>query len=94
MFEVTGAALSRLSKKLCVKKAEEDETFRFVRKKGGWKLSLDRAHPDDKAFRCAGKDVLVLDPAVTKAMDALILDVRSTEKGERLKLRRTRPKDA
>lgn len=94
MLEVTGAALNRLSKKLAQKKADDGETFRFIKNKGGWKLSVDRAQPGDKAFLYAGREVLVLDPVVTKAMARHRLDVHNTERGERLKLQRTMSREA
>lgn len=56
--------------------------------RAGWKLRLDRVRPDDTAYDQDGRDVLIVDAAVGKAMASRILDVISTEAGARLKLRR------
>ncbi len=65
--------------------------LRFTRRAGGWRLSLDRTRPNDTAFTHEGRNVLLLDAAVAKAMAALTLDVSGTEIGARLKLRRITP---
>ena len=88
MFTVTAGALDRLSRKLARKKPTQGVALRFKRTAGGWRLRLDRARPDDTAFTHEGRNVLLLDAAVAKAMAALTLDVSGTEMGARLKLRR------
>lgn len=90
MLTVTPAARDRLSEKLIDKKAKDDQAFRFTQRKGGFRLRLGRAQRDDTAFTHEGRTVLLLDEAVTKAMVALALDVRGTESGTKLKLRRVR----
>jgi hypothetical protein len=88
MFTVTAAALDRLSRKLAGKKADDDEAFRFTRRTGGWRLRLDCARPADTAFPHDGRSMLLLDTAVSQAMTNMTLDVRSTDSGPRLRLRR------
>ena len=88
MLTVTAAARDRLLTKLGCKKAADDVALRFTRRKGGWRLRLDRAGPDDTAFTHEGRDVLLLDEAVSKAMTMMTLDVSSTETGPKLTLRR------
>ena len=88
MLTVTPAALDRLSRKLIRKKAAQDLAMRVTRRESGWKLRLDRARPDDTAFAHEGKNVLLLDDAVSHAMANMALDVSDTEAGPRLRLRR------
>jgi len=88
MFKVTAAALDRLQRKLTGKKAKDDEAFRFTPRTGGWKLRLDRARPADTEFTHDGRSVLLIDGAVSQAMTDMTLDVKSTDSGPRLKLRR------
>ena len=85
MFRVTAAALDGLSRKLAGKNANDDEAMRFTR---GWRLRLDQVRPDDMAFTHEGRNVLLLDAVMAKAMAALTLDVCSVETGARLELRR------
>ncbi len=92
MFRVTTAALNRLSSKLAGKKASLDEAFRFTRRSGGWRLRLDRPRSEDMEFTNDGRRVLLLDAAASQAMTNKMLDVRSTESGPRLRLRK-RPGD-
>ena len=94
MLTVTAGALDRLSKKLARKKPTDGVALRFTRRAGGWKLGLDRARPADTEFTHHGRSVLLLDATVSQAMTNMALDVRSTDSGPRLRLRRvTRSKD-
>jgi hypothetical protein len=85
MFKVTAAALDRLSRQLAGKNANDDEAMRFT---PGWRLCLDRLRPDDIAFTHEGRNVLLLDAAMAKAVAALTLDVGCAESDARLELRR------
>jgi hypothetical protein len=69
------------------KKAADDVAMRFTRTKNGWRLRLDQARPDDTAFTCEGRTVLLLDTVVAKAMGAMRLEVKNTDAGIRLRLR-------
>jgi hypothetical protein len=90
MLTVTAGALDRLSRKLSRKHAADAEAYRFTQKTGGWKLRLDQERPADTAFSHGGRSVLLLDAAVSVAMANLTLDVRTTDSGPRLRLRRGR----
>lgn len=90
MLTVTRAARECLLSRLSRKKAADDIAMRITRRKGGWRLRLDRAGPDDTAFTYEGRRVLLLDEAVSEAMADMKLDVRATKAGPRLKLRRIR----
>lgn len=90
MLMVTRPALKRLLRRLARKEAGADMALRFTRRKGGWRLRLDRASPDDTAFTHEGRNVLLLDETVSKAMANMKLVVTETEAGPRLRLRRTR----
>ncbi len=88
MLNVTERALDRLSRRLTHKKAAGDVALRFSRREGGWKLGPDQARPGDVTFAHDGRNVLLLDEAVSLAMTDLTLDVRKTDAGPRLRLRR------
>jgi hypothetical protein len=88
MLNVTAAARDRLLSKLVRKQAADDVALRFTRKRKGWKLRLDDVRPDDTTFTYAGRTVLLLDAAVSKAMAALTLDVSRSATGARLRLHR------
>ena len=88
MLTVTASARERLLTKLVRKNAADDVAMRFTRRKNGWRLRLDRARPNDATFAHEGRNVLLLDEAVSRAMVMMTLDVSSTEAGPKLKLRR------
>jgi len=88
MFTVTKPALDRLSHRLARREAADDVALRFTRRAGGWKLDADRARPGDVTFAHDGRNVLLLDEAVSQGMTDLTLDVRKTDDGPRLRLRR------
>ena len=87
MLKVTEAARNRLLSKLATHKAADNEAYRFMRKKGGWKLRIDAAQPDDKKLAHNGRDVLLLDDDVLRKMTKLTLDVSTAESKPRLTLR-------
>jgi hypothetical protein len=88
MFTVTAAALDRLSRRIAQKKPTDGVALRFTRREGGWRLRLDRARPADTEFTHDGRSVLLLDASVSQAMANLTLDVRNTDSGPRLRLRK------
>jgi hypothetical protein len=88
MLNVTKPALDRLSHRLACEKAADDVALRFTRRAGGWKLGPDQARPGDVTFAHDGRNVLLLDGAVSQGMTDLTLDVRNTDAGPRLRLRR------
>ena len=84
---VTEGARDRLLSKLVTKKAAKDEAMRFMRRKGGWKLCVERTGPDDTKVVHRGRNVLLMDEDVSEAMGTMTLDVRQTRSGPRLTLR-------
>lgn len=88
MLTVTPAALARLTRKLGRRNCAEDEALRFTRGTGGWRLRPDRVRPTDTEFTHDGRSVLLLDARVSKAMKDFTLDVRRTDEGPRLRLRK------
>jgi hypothetical protein len=86
MLTVTVPARARLLSKLVRRKAAGGVALRFTRKTGGWRLRVDHARPDDKAITHEGRNVLLLDRAVSQAMTHMTLDVRETKAGPSLTL--------
>jgi len=87
MFTVTEAAGVRLAEKLATKRANDDIAMRFVRKRQGWKLRLDKPARGDVVFAHAGRTVLVLDAQAAQLLLHRTLDTRDTPAGSRLYLR-------
>lgn len=92
MLTVTPAAREYLLKKLNRKDAALDCAMRFTRPQKRWRLRLDQVQPGDAAITHQGRNVLLLDAAVSKAMATLTLDVGNGGTTARLKLRRTGPR--
>jgi hypothetical protein len=93
MLNVSKPALVRLSHRLAEKEAADDQALRFTAHENGWKLSPDRARSGDVTFAHDGRNVLVLDASVSEAMADLVLDLRRTDAGPRLRLRRRGAQD-
>lgn len=87
MLKVTEAARNRLLWKLQQHNATKEEAYRFIRKKGGWKLRIDGVQPDDHLLAHNGRNVLLLDGSVLRRMTRLTLDCTSLNSGQRLTLR-------
>ena len=88
MLLITTAALERLSRKLKRKKVDDDTSLRFRRADGQWQLRPDRERPHDETFAHEGRQVLVLDKISAEAMSAMVLTVKTTDSGPRLRLRK------
>ncbi len=93
MLNVTKPALDRLSQRLAHTAAPADVALRFTRREGGWKLGPDQEHPGDVTFAHDGRNVLLLDKAAAQAMTNMMLVVRKTDTGPRLRLRRIAGRD-
>ena len=89
MLVVTKPAFDRLSHRLARRKATQNVALRFTRREGGWKLGPDQERPGDVTFAHDGRNVLLLDETAAKAMTNMTLDVRNTDAGPRLRLRRS-----
>jgi len=88
MLNVTKSALDRLSDRLLRREVAEDVALRFTRRDGRWKLGQDQERPGDVKFAHEGRNVLLLDESAAKSMTNMTLDVRDTDAGPRLRLRR------
>ena len=88
MFNVTEPALNRLSRQLARKEAAKDVALRFTRREGGWDLGPDQKRPGDVTFDHEGRNVLLLDQTTAEAMTDMTLEVKKTDAGPRLRLRR------
>jgi hypothetical protein len=88
MLNVSKPALNRLSRRLAHDEADDDVALRFTRREGGWKLGPDQARPGDVTFAYDGRNVLLLDASAAEALANMTLDVRKTDTGPRLRLRR------
>ncbi len=93
MLNVTKSALDRLSDRLARREAAHDVALRFTRRDGRWKLGQDLERPGDVKFANEGRSVLLLDKSAAKAMAKMTLDVRDTDAGPRLRLRRAAARD-
>lgn len=94
MLDVSKPALARLSYKLAHDDSGKDVALRFTPHENGWKLSPDRARFGDVTFTHGGRNVLLLDESVSQAMADLMLDLRRTDSGPRLRLRRRAREDS
>jgi hypothetical protein len=88
MLNVSKPALARLSHKLPRDQGGKEIVLRFTPHEAGWKLIQDRARSGDVTFAHGGRNVLVLDLAVSQAMADFTLDLRRTDAGPRLRLHR------
>jgi hypothetical protein len=86
MLTVTEQAGARLVQMLG--ESPSESVVRIVRRRRRLKLRRDRARPDDATFAHAGRVVLVLDEQVSQSLASRILDIRQTETGPRLRLKR------
>ncbi len=93
MLNVTKPALDRLSDRLARGDAAGEVALRFARRDGRWKLGQDQERPGDVKFAHAGRNVLLLDESAAKAMANMTLDIRDTDAGPRLRLRRAASRD-
>ncbi len=90
MLAVTQTARERLSEILAPH--PDDVAARIVRRKGRMKLRRSTQRPGDELFDHEGRTVLLLDEDVSAHLEHRTLDVRDSEDGPRLKLRRIRDK--
>ena len=93
MLNVTKPALSRLSHRLARQEPAEGVAMRFTQRDGAWKLGPDSARPGDVTFAHDGRNVLFLDQTAAKAMTNMTLEVKKTDAGPRLRLRRRSNRD-
>ena len=87
MFTITETAGDRLTKKLDKKGAVDDSAVRFVRKRHGWKLRIDRPATGDVLFAHKGRTVLVLDADASQRLADRTLDTKDSGSGPKFCLR-------
>ncbi len=86
MLTITEQAGARLVQLLG--ESANQSVIRIVRRKRRLKLRRDHARADDATFAHAGRVVLVLDEQVSQSLAARTLDIRETDTGPRLRLKR------
>ncbi|HUG93395.1 MAG TPA: hypothetical protein VML55_21330 [Planctomycetaceae bacterium] len=86
MLTVTDQAGARLVQLLG--ETPNESVIRIVKRKRRMRLRRDHARPDDATFAHAGRVVLVLDEEIAHTLAARTLDIRETDAGPRLKLKR------
>lgn len=89
MLTITEPARDRLSQKLARKSSDEGVALRLTHGEGCWQLRPDEARADDTIFRHEGKSFLLVDRGVLSSMKDMILDVRMTKAGPRLRFRKS-----
>jgi hypothetical protein len=84
MFVLTEAAGGYLTRMLNDAGAPRGTAVRIVRKADHLKPELDEPRPGDQAYVHDGRQVLLLDPQVSKVLATSLLDVEDTQKGPKL----------
>ncbi len=84
MFVMTEAAAGQLTRMLEEAGAPEGTAIRIQSEGQGLKPRLDKPRPDDQVFDHEGKRVLLLDPGVSRMLEACLLDVEQTAQGPKL----------
>ena len=87
MFNVTEAARARLFELLA--DDPNDVAVRLVRRRGHSRLRRGNARPGDTVFEFDGRTVLLLKEGFAEKLRNRTLSLQETEKGPRLRLRRT-----
>jgi hypothetical protein len=86
MLTVTEAARERLAQMLTG--SGTDRAIRICRQHGRLRLRRDMPRTDDTTWNTRGRTVLVLDSQMTEALSRRTLDIRLTDDGPRLRLKR------
>ncbi|MBI1826163.1 MAG: hypothetical protein HY287_04150 [Planctomycetes bacterium] len=90
MLTVTEAARARLARKLDRKKCTKDQALRFVRDddRSRWSMQVDSIQAADVHYAHKGRTVLIVDEESAHRLRNRLLEVRETDEGPRLRLRR------
>jgi len=88
MLIVTESAKMALAEMLVQQEAAETDAARLAPEGEGeqYNLHLDTPGPEDETYEHAGRTVRILAPAVTQALDQMVLDASETEEGIELEL--------
>jgi Fe-S cluster assembly iron-binding protein IscA len=86
MITITEAAGEHLATLLDNADAPQETAIRFIFEDNTVKSALDSARPGDTTFEHENRTVLLLDAAVSEALNASTLDVQPTDDGKSLVL--------
>jgi Fe-S cluster assembly iron-binding protein IscA len=86
MITITDAAGTYLNGLLGEVSAPDEIAIRVVMEEQGLALRLDGVRPGDESFTHNGRTILLLDAAVSSALEGRTLDVEDAADGPQLKL--------
>jgi Fe-S cluster assembly iron-binding protein IscA len=91
MLTVTEGARARLARRLDRKKCSKEQAIRFVRDedRSRWSMHVDSIQPADVHYAHQGRTVLIIDEESAHRLRNRLLEVRETDEGPRLRLRKT-----
>ena len=91
MLTVTEAARARLARKLARKNCAKNQALRFVRndENARWSMQVDTIQSADVLYAHQGRTVLIIDEESAHRLRNRLLEVRETDEGPRLRLRRS-----
>jgi Fe-S cluster assembly iron-binding protein IscA len=90
MLTITEGAVTRLTSILDREECPEDVAVRLMYEGRRIAMTLDGERQGDTAFKHQGRTVLRLDERVSRRLENRTLDVKHTDDGARLTLRRGR----
>jgi Fe-S cluster assembly iron-binding protein IscA len=88
MLTVTDAAGTRLAHIIDREERLEEVAVRLTHDGQRIAMTVDGERPGDTPFKHKGRTVLLLDERVSQLLESGTLDVKQTDKGDRLTLRR------
>ena len=88
MLTVTDAAGTRLARIIDREGRPEEVAVRLTHDGQRIRVTVDGERSGDTPFKYKGRTVLLLDERVSRLLDDETLDVKKTDKGDRLTLRR------
>lgn len=83
MLSVTRAAAEQLSELLQQTDAQEQQGIRLVQNEGKLALLVDAPQQGDQVVEAGERPLLILDPALSEALDGVTLDAVETPTGGR-----------
>jgi Fe-S cluster assembly iron-binding protein IscA len=88
MLSVSERAAGLLRESLEASNTEETQVLRLVRMAEGLGLAVDEEREGDQVVEHEDKKVLVIEPAISQALDGATIDAVQTPEGERLTIQR------
>ena len=86
MLHVTEKASEFLNQSLEASRENDDEVLRLVRAGEGLALAISEERDDDQVVEREDRKVLVIEPAISQALDGTVIDAVDTPEGPRLTL--------